>query len=338
VAPMDLLPTDYKRVRVDVSWGGVAASQTNPVTMITDIAPKGIETMVGGGTLSILVFNSQGQPVPQAEVQITATAVNPPVNLNLKTGDDGRIILPGAKTCNACYQISVQKAGYSADRTYSLEEVANPDKPHLSVLEAQVSEVSFAIDRVSTLNVLTVQDREHNFAPLPNQSFILKGEKTLGRDINDEPVLKFEKNLTTDGLGRLILDNLEWDNYHFSLPDGSGLDLATSNPLQPIIVLPAVTLNFTQSLTTHTPNSLLTIFRDSSNNLLASVSAVLTATDFESSASSGLSDKPDFGQIFFGNLLGQSYQLTATAAGFLDYSANFQVAGQTQEEIIMTNR
>ena len=56
-APNDLLATDYKRARVEVSWQGLAGSRNNPVVILSDIAPKGIETTTGGGTLSIVVFN-----------------------------------------------------------------------------------------------------------------------------------------------------------------------------------------------------------------------------------------------------------------------------------------
>jgi hypothetical protein len=281
-----------------------------------------------------LVFDANGLPVPQAQVKITA-ATTPTVNLDLMTADDGRLILPGAPVCNTCYKVTVTKTGYSTDRTYSLEEIANPAKADISILKGQVSEVSFAIDKLSTLTIYSVQDLAHNFAPLPNQNFILTGEKILGKDVNDDPVMKYEKTLTTDSTGKTILSDLEWDNYHFSLIDTT-YDLAANNPLQPWVILPDKTYSATFSLTAHTPNSLWLIFKDSDSNLLASVSAQLSAApDFQASGSSGLSDKPNFGQIFFTNLQSQVYQLTATASGFLDYLSNITVSGQTQEQIMM---
>ena len=179
VAPTDLLPTDYKRIRVDVSWEGLAESDINPVTMITDIAPKGLETAEGGGTLSILVFNANAQPVDQAAVTISATETTPQINLNLMTNQSGRVILPGAPICNSCYQITVTKEGYSSDRTYSTLEVANPLKPRVTVLEGQVSEVSFAIDRLSAINISTLTDRANGFINLPNVEMTLRGNKTI---------------------------------------------------------------------------------------------------------------------------------------------------------------
>lgn len=175
VVPTDLLPTDYKRVRVEVSWQGLTGSRQNPVVLFTDIAPKGIETTTGGGTLSILVFDSNGDPVPQADVVINAPSVG--VNLNAQTGDNGRLIFPGAPSCISCYEITITKTDFSSERTYSTAELANPNKPHQTIIVGQLTEISFAIDLVSTLNISSRSDRENSFVPLPNVSFTLRGEK-----------------------------------------------------------------------------------------------------------------------------------------------------------------
>lgn len=335
-APDDLLPTDYKRVRIDASWGGLATSGINPVTLVTDIAPRGVETTTGGGTLSILVFNANAEPVSQTTVKIVAETTNPSVDLILETADNGRVILPGAPACSDnCYHISVSKEGYSSEKTYSIEEVANPNKPHQNVLEGDLTEISFAIDKVSSLAVFSTQSRENDFAPQPNLSFRLRGSKVIGVDINDDPVYKFDQEFTTDDSGRLTIDSLEWDNYDFFLPDGSGWDIAGTNPLIPIIILPDENLEFSFALESHTLNNLLTIFKDSSSNLIASVSAKLFDSEFEATGSSGLSSDPDFGQLFFSGLSAQNYTLEANAAGFLDFSGIVDVNGQAVEEVVM---
>lgn len=336
LAPDDSLPTDYKRVRVDVSWGGIAASSKNPITLITDIAPRGVETTAGGGTLSILVFDAYGQPVGQADVRIVASEVNPPVDLTLQTANDGRIILPGTPICISCYQIFANKDSYSSDRTYSTEEIANPDKPHQTILESQLTEISFAIDKLSTLVVRSTENRENNFSALPGQAFYLTGEKTLGTDVMDEPVYKFNETFTTNDSGQVNITDLEWDNYHLFLPDGSTWDIAGVNPWLPITVLPDKEQEIAFALGPHTDHSLLAIFKDSFQTPVASVSAVLSdGFGFEASRSSGLTEDPDFGQVFFADLANQVYTLEATAAGFLDFSGSVSVSGTTQEEIVL---
>lgn len=337
VAPVDLLANDYKRVRVDVSWEGLAGSETNPVTIISDIAPRGIETTTGGGTLSILVFNALGQPVGGANVQIVANSVTPPVNLTLQTNASGRVFLPGAPVCVSCYKIAVTKEGFSTDRTYSVTEVANPTKPHQTVLESQLTEVSFAIDRLGSIRVTTTSGRETGFTPLPNVSFQLRGEKTIGTDTSDLPVYKYNKNLTTDSLGILQIDNLEWDSYTFSLPGGSLYVISGSNPIISFQLQPNINLDFSVSLVNKTTNSLLTIFVDPNQNPIASVSAKLSdGAGFEATNSSGLLGNPDFGQAFFANLSDRIYNLVATVSGFLDSNSNINVKGETVEKIILT--
>lgn len=336
LAPDDLLPTDYKRTRVDVSWGGLAASSINPVTLVTDIAPRGVETTVGGGTLSILVFNANGEAVAQATVNIVADTVEPPVNLTLETADNGRVILPGSPTCsNNCYQISASKEGYSSERTYSTGEVANPNKPHQNVLEGQLTEISFAIDKTNTLIVTSTQNRENNFAPLANQSFRLKGSKTLGTDINDDPIYKFDQEFTTDESARSTINDLEWDNYDFFLPEGSSWDIAGTNPLLPLSLLPDQSLDLAFTSNPHTQNSLLIIFKNDASGPIASVSAKLSGLGFEATGSSGLNNNPDFGQLFFPGLASQNYTLEASASGFLDFNSNINVSDQTVEEVVM---
>jgi hypothetical protein len=337
VLPDDLLPTDYKQVRVDVSWEGLASSSVNPVTMITDIAPKGIETAAGGGTLSVFVFDANAQPIVQADVTIEAPSVAPPVDLTLKTAASGRVILPGAPPCNNCYQVSVTKSGFSSDRTYSTAEIANPNKPHVSVIEGQLTEVSFAIDRVSTINFTSRGSRANGFSPLPSVTFRLKGEKTLGTDAVDEQVYKYDETQITDGAGTLSLTTLEWDNYNVIMPEGSPYDISGTNPLTPLSLLPNTTVDLSFALESHTSNSLLAIFSDPASALIASVAAALADTGgVVATGSSGLEGDPDFGQVFFSSLNAQTYTLTATASGFQDFSGSIIVQGATKEKIILS--
>lgn len=336
LAPDDTLPTDYKRVRVAVSWEGVAGSATNPVVFITDISPKGIETTSGGGTLSVLVFNAQGEPVPQALVKITASDLSPPVDLELETSDDGRVILPGTPVCIDCYQILAAKENYSSERTYSNEEVANPDKPHQTVLEGQLTQISFAIDKLSRLVIKSVNSREEGFSSLGNITFHLSGEKIIGTDINDQAVSKFSQDFTTNASGSLIIEDLEWDNYWLTLPDSSLWDISGTNPLLPVLVLPDQETNFKFSLLPHTAHSLLTAITNISQEPIASASAFIKFnSNLVASGSSGINGDPDFGQVFFPGLEYQTYQLEVTAAGYNPYGADIDVYQQTQETIIL---
>lgn len=334
--PLDTLGSDYKRVRVEVSWEGLTASRGNPVVLLTDIVPKGIETSEGGGTLSIIVFDSNGDPVPQAALHIVQTQVAPNIDVNFQSADNGRFIFSGIPACVACYEITATKTNFSSERTYSVAEVANPTKPHQTILEGELTEISFQIDLVSTLNIATLMDRENNFAPLPSINFQLRGEKTIGTDASALPVYKYDNNLATDTSGNLALTDIEWDNYHFILVDGSTYDISGSNPFLPINILPDTSNNLSVALTVSSINNLLLSFVDTSDVPIASASATLTNGSYSETIIAGTDTDPDWAQTFFANLQNVTYTLQATVSGFLDYNASIPVSEDTTEKIILT--
>lgn len=334
-APTDLLPTDYKRIRVEVNWDGIAASRGNPVVFVTDIAPKGVESTAGGGTLSILVYDANGEPVSQATATITA-ATTPAVNLTLDTGTNGRIILPGAPPCTACYQITITKNGYSTERTYATTEVANPAKPHNTILAGQLTEVSFSIDQLSSITLNSVNSRENDFDPLANVSFNVRGDKTIGTDTNGNPVYKYEEVLTTDSAGQLNLSDFEWDTYEITLPASSSYDIAGANPFLPLVVNPNETKTQSIVLTTKSLHNLLLNFTTQSSTPIASISATLSRGSYIETILSGTESSPDFGSAFFPSLTEDDFSLTATASGYVDYSGTVSVSGKTLQTIIMT--
>jgi hypothetical protein len=66
------------------------------------------------------------------------------------------------------------------------------------------------------------------------------------------------------------------------------------------------------------------------------VSAKLTdTTGFEAELLSGLEGNPDFGQVFFSDLLEQEYSFQATASGYLDHNDTVLIYGDTSEVVIL---
>lgn len=329
VAPNDLLPTDYKRLRIDVSWGGVAQSRGNTVTFISDVAPKGVESTSGTGTIFVQVFDSNSQPVEGATVQIESPEVNPPVNLNLNSNADGQVVLPGAPVCNNCYRLTVSKEGFSSERTYSLTEIANPEKADLSVFEADLSEIYFNIDKTSTLSL----------SSSPGQTLIVRGEKLLGRTEYDEPIYKFEETITADASGTYLLEDLEWDNYHFELPQESGQVLAFANPLLPLSIAPGTQVSALLAFAPKTDFSLRAIFVEGDETPIASVSAQLLDGETPiATESSGIEGQVDFGQIFINELKSLTYHLVATASGYLDFEEEINITGNNTEKIYLNTQ
>ncbi len=335
VAPTDSAPEDYKRARVEVSWEGIGKSGKNPLVLVTDISANATGT-TDGGSLIILVYNANSQPVPQAEVTISANSLDPPVNLTLYTDNTGKIVIPGAPPCISCYRVSVTKSGYSTDRTYSTSEVTNPIKPDTSVFADQVTQLSFAIDIVGNINLSSVNSRENNFAPLGNVNFRIRGDKIIGTDAYAQSVYKYDKNFISDGSGSKTLTGIEWGVYQILMPTATSYDISGTTPLLPLYLAPGGTVDLKFALSPHTTNSLLLITKDPSQNLISSASATLSKNTFTVDKTAGLSSDPDFGQAYFGNLTENTFNLFATASGFLDYSGSFDVSGYTVGTVVLT--
>lgn len=336
LAPTDLAPEDYKRVRVEVYWEGLASSRKNPVVMLSDIsslATGGLD----GGTLVIQVFDSNGNPVPQAQVNVVATTITPAVDLSQNTDNEGRITLPGAIECIECYQINASKSGMSTDRTYSQSEVANPSKPHASIFLDQVTQLSFTIDLTGTINISSLESRDDNFTPIGNIPFRLRGNKIIGTDAYAQPVYKYDENLITNDSGSISLSSMEWDVYYVFMPETTSRDISGTSPLLPLILSPAGSIDFVFSTTPYSENSFFVTVKDSSQNLVASASARLyDDSDFEESIFTGEKDNPDEGQAFFPNLSVDTYHFQATASGFLDFTSDFNISDYTKTDIILT--
>lgn len=149
------ITADYKRAKVEISW--LQKGVTKSLSLVTNVIPKGMETLAGGGTLIANVFDAAALPVSGAAVRVVNASTSPAIDVTANTTATGQVIFPGAPEAGG-YQISVTKAGYSSSQTYSASTSnPNPNPPHVAVVESLVSTVNFAIDDVATLNVRTVE-------------------------------------------------------------------------------------------------------------------------------------------------------------------------------------
>lgn len=335
LAPDDTNPADYKMARVGVTWTPAGFPTNQEIVILSNISPHGMETTVGGGTLNILVFDSLGAPVPQADVVVDAPSVG--VNLiNLSTNDFGMITLPGSPACTTCYSITVTKSGYSTDRTYMASEVANPTKPPLTVIDGQVSQASFAIDELADVVFESKGSREEGFPPLGNVAFHLRSDKTVGTDTSGDPVYKLDEDYTTDGGGSANLQ-LESANYIVTL--NNGYDLGGSYPFSPLNIPAGGSMTVLMSAVTQSVDSLLIQVQDVGGSAIASAAAELTniGLGYDGTLDTGNTDNPDFGQAWFGSLSADTdYQLVVTHPDYdTSTTTGLDVSGPSIQKVIM---
>lgn len=158
----DLIPTDYKRVRVTVSY--TLGDREREVSLVSSYAPPGLETDAPGGILRLEIVDADGLPVPGAEARVVNAGASPAVDATYFSDAFGVVLLPGTPPATD-YAITIEKSGYSSAQTYARDATnVNPSPGHLTVADSQTTTSAFAIDELAELIVRT-------FAPPASGSF-----------------------------------------------------------------------------------------------------------------------------------------------------------------------
>lgn len=254
----DLSPADNKGVEVEVSCS--TCKNFTSLTLTTSVAPKNLETASTNGALLVKVFDSNGVPISGAAVHIVNTSTSPNIVIDDVTDIDGLLQVVDAPPGTNTYQITVTKSGYSTDQTYTPGASGNPNptKPHATVIIQQLTQISFSIDRVSTLSFSSVTPE---CTIVPSMDFALKGDKTIGTG-----VYKYSQNLATNSSGAYSNSSMEWDSYTVTGIDSS-YDIIGLNPLNAISLGPNTTQNVSLIVSPKNAKSLLVTVKDNTTLL-----------------------------------------------------------------------
>ena len=326
--PVDTLTNDYKKILVRVSWN--SNFSFSPIDLYTDVAPNGVETNLGGGTLAFNVFDANGIGIDDASIHIYNSQVVPNVDMTSYTNAQGQLVLPGVAAADSSYQITVTKSGYSTAQTYDTSvDLPSPDKPHLSVFEGQSTTASFAIDKLANM---TIYVKDINDLSLGNIVLRVHGEKRKGLDGEGEPVYKFDNEENSGASGIIDLSNIEWDSYNISISTTSGYDINEISPPEPIELLPEETKSVTVKLEPTADHSLLVIVKDVNDQPLGNANVQVTnVLGYDK-----VSATSDAGQAFFTPLDNATTTVKVTKSGYSDYNNEIMVNGYTYEPVIMT--
>lgn len=251
----DLSPADNKLVEIEV--GCASCQNMKPVVLTAQVAPKNLETASTNGALFVRVFDAGGQPVSDAAVRVTSTSTT----INDTTNAQGMLQLVDVPPVVEGYTIEVSKGGYSNDRNYT----------KATVLLQQVTQTSFAIDKVSKINFSSVTD---SCTPVPSFDFQLQGSKTT----TGPSVYKYIQNLVTDGGGERSVSNMEWDTYTITATDGS-YDLIGLNPLNPFLLSPNTEQDMKLIVAPKEPRTLLVTVKNSAQLPLSGATVTLDSTN-----------------------------------------------------------
>ena len=282
--PPDTSPADYKIVELTATCRIDTCFMFKPITITTTVAPNtGLETASNNGSIFITTFDAYGQPVANADVVVTNTVVSPHITVNDTTNNDGFLALLDFPTSTMSYNIRVSKDGYSSEQTYPLGGASNPNplKTDATVAQQQITSVSFAIDKTSTINIAT---RNNVCSAISNSSLTIAGSKLIG---TSPDVLKYTNTLSTDTSGNAILNNLEWDSYQITNANVA-YDIAGSIPQLPLTLAPATTTNVTMVLQPKNSSALLVTTSDENNEPLYGATVTLTKSGVSQTLTTGV--------------------------------------------------
>lgn len=258
-APNDLSPADNKLIEIDITC--VTCVNFRPLVLTSWIGPKDLEGSSTNGSLFVQAIDSNGLAISGVNVNIVATSTVPPVSVSDVTATSGLLQLIDAPPANEGYQISVSKSGYSSERTYAkTPTTTNPVKPNATIIAQTVTQLTFAIDRTSTLNFSSVSP---SCGIVPNVNLHMNGTKIIS---TSPDVLKYDQWMTTNGGGQLTLSDIEWDSYTLTATS-SAYELAGVMPLQPFTIAPGSTQNVQLVMMPKDPPSVLVTVKDAGTGL-----------------------------------------------------------------------
>lgn len=231
------------------------------ITLTGQASPPNLQSASNGGALVVHVFDANGQPVPDATVNVVSLATSTVQNTDV-TDNNGTLNIIGIPAGVNTYRITVTKAGYSTDRTYAVGTSSNPNpnNPDATILDQQVTNVSLSIDRLSSLSFSSVSP---TCVPVANIPFSIAGSKLIGVGVVKYPLV----NKTTDGSGVLTLSDMEWDTYTITPTNFALYDVAGINPFSPLILNPNNSQNVQFVVVPANPNSLMVSVEDGSTKL-----------------------------------------------------------------------
>lgn len=267
-SPNDLSPADNKLIEIQITC--LSCANFRPMTLTTIVAPKDLEGASTNGSLFIRVMDAGGLPVASADVHVLNNMSSTTIDINDITATSGMLQIidapPGAET----YQIWVSKPGYSLDQTYSSvgPTTTNPVKPHATIAVQTVTQLTFLIDRASTVNISSVSP---SCAALSNVGVQLTGSKLIGT-VPD--VLKYDKWYSTGASGVKILNDVEWDTYTIAA-SSSLYDLAGVMPLSPVAIAPGSTQNVQLIMVPKNSPAVLMTVKDTATGLPVSDATVM---------------------------------------------------------------
>jgi hypothetical protein len=335
-ADQNHVTTDYKEIKVEVTWGGVSTG--HGVAAVSKFVPNGVESDVGGGTFRLNVLDGSGAGLSGVAAHIVNGSVSPAVDISTATDSYGTILMSGMPAGDRNYQITVSKDGYESVSTSPPYPTTayDPTDVHASVFEDDLNTKAIIIDKLSSLNIFArdILDYEHTFA---NTHFNLNGGRVIGLQFGTTiEVTNYDQNFVTGAGGAAAATNISPGRYNIILNE-PGYTLVGTDPVLPVALAPDQNTEVNLILANSSVNSLLVTVKDSmSGTFVTNATVHLTnATGTDITLITG-----EKGQVYFPpntdpptDLVGGDYTLEVSASGYELFSEGIIINQLIQKEV-----
>lgn len=342
----DVIPTDYKTVRVTILWGDESSSRR--AYLLSDFVPPGVETSAGGGTLRVNVIDTSGNGISGASVNISSASEG--INISTSTDSAGSVLRPGMPAAND-YVVSVSKEDYESVTTLPVSPDSDYDPvidQNATVIEGSLNIKSIVIDPLSDIRIKT-EDPFGN--AVSDIDFNLTGGRYLGVNVSggipgfDE--YNYLQDLTTNSSGEESVDNVSPGEYTFTLSADDSVDYeffkvdsGSDIEIDSFALNAGILLNVKAILLDRLVNSVavsVTSLDDESPIEGASVNLKNVALSYDTTL---ITDK--YGKVYFPEsatpLVADSYELSISATGYDDSNSTVSVSGlEVVDEVLTSN-
>lgn len=280
--PNDTAPADRRIVQLEVSCQG-CSDLIKPISFTTWVSPENLESSTQNGSLFINVFDASGVPISGANVSVVNNTTTPTISISDTTNNSGTLQLVDIPTSTNAYEITITKSGYTSAKTYTPGDSANPNpiQPHSTVASQQITEISFSIDKVSTINAKT---QDYFCSGIGSADFDYEGIRLIGAGPD---VLKNTGTFTTDSSGLKTLSSVEWDTYSF-FNKSSAYHFVGSIPNTPLVVDPNTTYSLGLTLAPATTTAILVEVSASSGLPISDASVNIFKTGVDVTKNTGV--------------------------------------------------
>lgn len=226
-ASADVIPNDYKIVKVVVSWID-SNGQARSVYSSSRFVPPGLETSAGGSPLSINVIDGETLlPISQAAVNIRNSTLSPQINDTINTDSNGHILLPSARISSGD-KVTITKSGYETIETLDSSGTFIPIYGHINVIAGFLNTYNYVQNKLAKLTVKTL-DYQNN--PVGNIQFSIGGGKVIGHDGADDVFSMSNTTATTDSAeGKKVYSDINSGNYTIVMNPNSQYEFIDYDP------------------------------------------------------------------------------------------------------------